>query len=195
MAIAAALALATAASEAWPWLAGRREAARRAGAPAESCAVAVPSATGAASCPTRTIDDAPADEDAFGAYEAKAAAIHGLITGERGGRTIGLEGRWGSGKSTIVGLLERRLTGPDSLVFVFDAWAHEGDPLRRSFLQKQIGRLYEGRWIDEAARDARLAELTARRRVEHTRLGLLAVAVALTALVLPVSTALISGGL
>ena len=148
-----------------------------------------------ARCPTRTIDDAPAEQDAFGSYESKAEVIHELITTESGGRTIGLEGEWGSGKSTVVKLLAKRMTGPDFLLVVFDTWAHEGDPLRRSFLEKLIDSLAKKCWIDQAQRHQRLAELTTRRHVERTRLGLLAVAAAIAALVLPLSSALISGGL
>ena len=146
-------------------------------------------------CPTRTIDDAPADQDAFGSYESKAEVIHELITTEAGGRTIGLEGEWGSGKSTVVRLLAKRLTGPDSLLVLFDTWAHEGDPLRHSFLEKLIDSLATNCWIDQASKEERLDELTTRRHVERTRLGLLAVVAAMAALFLPLSTALISGGL
>ena len=148
-----------------------------------------------ARCPTRTIDDAPADQDAFGSYDSKAEVIHELITTEPGGRTIGLEGEWGSGKSTVVKLLAKRMTGPDSLLVVFDAWAHESDPLRRSFLEKLIDSLTRKRWIDQADGDERLAEVTTRRHVERSRLGLLASVAAVAALVLSVSTALIGGGL
>ena len=148
-----------------------------------------------ARCPTRTIDDAPADRDAFGSYESKAEVIHELITNEPGGRTIGLEGEWGSGKSTVVKLLAKRITGADSLVVVFDTWAHEGDPLRRSFLEKLIDSLAKESWIDQASREKRLDELTTRRHVERTRLGFLAVVAAIAAFVLSLSTALISGGL
>ena len=148
-----------------------------------------------ARCPTRTIDDAPADQDAFGSYESKAEVIHELITTEPGARTIGLEGKWGSGKSTVVNLLAERMTGTDSHLVVFDTWAHEGDPLRRSFLEKLIDSLAEKCWIDQASKDERLDELTTRRHVERTRLGFLAVVAAIAALVLSLSTALISGGL
>ncbi|MDE0603756.1 MAG: P-loop NTPase fold protein [bacterium] len=148
-----------------------------------------------ARCPTRTIDDAPADQDAFGSYESKAEVIHELITTEPGGRTIGLEGKWGSGKSTIVKLLAQRMTDPDSLLVVFDTWAHEGDPLRRSILEKLIDSLATKGWIDQASRNWRLDELATRRHVEHTRVGLLAGVAAGAALVLAFSTAVISSGI
>ena len=148
-----------------------------------------------ARCRTRTIDDAPADRDAFGSYESKAEVIHELITTESGGRTIGLEGEWGSGKSTVVRMLAKRMTDPDSHLVVFDTWAHEGDPLRRSFLEKLIDSLTEKCWIDPSSRDKRLDELATRRHVERTRLGWFAGLAAIAALVLSLSTTLIGGGL
>ena len=57
------------------------------------------------------------------------------------GMTIGLEGEWGSGKSTVVKLLQERLKNEKvgkSFVFYIDAWEHEGDHLRRVFLETLI---------------------------------------------------------
>lgn len=62
------------------------------------------------------------------------------------GLTIGLEGEWGSGKSTVVKLLQEKLkTNKSDKTFVFyiDAWEHEGDHLRRVFLETLIARLQE----------------------------------------------------
>jgi hypothetical protein len=57
--------------------------------------------------------------------------------------TIGLEGVWGSGKSTVIKLLRDKLkqTNDKTLFFMFDAWAHDGDPLRRIFLESLIREL------------------------------------------------------
>ena len=57
------------------------------------------------------------------------------------GMTIGLEGEWGSGKSTVVKLLQERLKAEKAdktFVFYIDAWEHEGDHLRRVFLETLI---------------------------------------------------------
>jgi hypothetical protein len=91
------------------------------------------------SCPTRLIPDAAVADDAF-QHNAVAAAIASMIDTEPGGCAIALTGSWGSGKSTVVRLLEKLLkSGPtDVWTFVFDAWSHQGDPLRRTFLEKLI---------------------------------------------------------
>lgn len=57
---------------------------------------------------------------------------------------IALIGEWGSGKSSILAGIEKRL--PDGYVFFpFDAWAHSGDSLRKSFLLSLISTI-EGRF-------------------------------------------------
>ncbi len=57
--------------------------------------------------------------------------------------TFGLFGRWGTGKSTILGEIEKRLDGKDHYVVTFDAWKYEGDALRRSFLMSIARQLNE----------------------------------------------------
>ena len=69
--------------------------------------------------------------------EKVAHVLNDVILGTDEGMTIGLDGEWGSGKSTVVKLLKGML-GDNADVFVFDAWAHEGDALRRSFLESII---------------------------------------------------------
>ncbi len=83
------------------------------------------------------------DEDLFEGkpHQNIADSIYRLITSSETGTTIGLEGGWGVGKSTVIHLLEKKLTEDKkkkTLFFVFDAWAHDGDPLRRIFLESLI---------------------------------------------------------
>ncbi|ASG66814.1 hypothetical protein CEW91_12000 [Idiomarina piscisalsi] len=75
-------------------------------------------------------------------HERTAEAIYQFIKNERSGSeglTIGLEGSWGSGKSHIINLTRGMFSHcTDTLFFSFDAWAHEGDPLRKAFLNELI---------------------------------------------------------
>jgi hypothetical protein len=76
-------------------------------------------------------------------HEAVATVLLGTICGDSNeGITIGLEGGWGSGKSTVVSILKAKVAlKPDTFYFYFDAWSHEGDPLRRVFLESLIDQI------------------------------------------------------
>jgi len=142
---------------------------------------------------TVLLNDFPSATDVFGSHEPVASAIGDMVTREEGGKAIALEGSWGSGKSTIVRVLSERLKGQ---VFVFDAWAHEGDPLRRVFLEKLIEFCWDKidgrRWSE--TRD----ELRRRRKVEKTRvlpqLSFAGGLVTLSILAIPIGAALIAVG-
>jgi hypothetical protein len=49
-------------------------------------------------------------------------------------KIIGLDGEWGSGKSNIIRILKGKL-GDDYYLFEYDAWGHQEDLQRRSFLE------------------------------------------------------------
>jgi len=55
--------------------------------------------------------------------------------------TIGLFGKWGSGKSTIAYSLKKDLQPKKIPVIIFDVWKHEGDALRRTFLKEMCNQL------------------------------------------------------
>jgi len=154
----------------------------------------------ASTCPTRLISDLPAEEDAFGPHDRLATAIAELVRSEDGGRTIALEGGWGSGKSTVVNLFKQKLDPhPDVTVWVFDAWAHEGDPLRRTFLERLIIHLSESGWVEKDKWDRRREELARRRKVTHTKdapqFTTLARVLSLLLLLWPLGSALFAAGL
>ena len=152
-------------------------------------------------CPTVLLTDTPAESDAFGGHERIARSICEVVQSEHGGRAIGLEGGWGAGKSTIVKLTSDFLTQTKGRAFrvaVFDMWAHQDDPLRRTFLENLIGRIAEFGWVNRKEWERRLDELARRRHEEKTkevprltRTGLLFV---FTLLCIPVGAALISAG-
>ena len=123
-------------------------------------------------CQTRLVADTPAEKDAFGGHERVAQSIVEVLRTEDGGRSIGLEGGWGAGKSTIVNLVSKKLSqtrGCDYEVIVFDTWAHQDDPLRRTFLENLINRIQDFGWVKRKEWDRILAELTKRRREDTTR--------------------------
>ncbi|NVK41607.1 MAG: hypothetical protein HWE39_10235 [Oceanospirillaceae bacterium] len=84
----------------------------------------------------KLLRDDVAQEDAFSVHTQIAETIIKVFSANPEGGAIGLEGDWGSGKSTILHLIERELgtENPHEKFVVFDAWSHEGDELRRSFL-------------------------------------------------------------
>jgi KAP family P-loop domain len=118
----------------------------------------------------RLLADAPAESDEFAAkaHEHVADAIAELVVREPGGKVVGLEGLWGSGKSTVVRLMRKRLANGDlstedlTRVVVFDAWAHQGDPLRRTFLEAVIREVADAGWLDGALAKAASDELAGR---------------------------------
>lgn len=101
------------------------------------------------------IEDVPSDEDKFQSHQKIADALSELIDKQAGGKTIGLEGSWGAGKSTIIRLFTNALSKPPYdrpvLIYNFDAWAHQGDPLRRAFLEGLIDQCLEKKWVGDLA--------------------------------------------
>lgn len=118
---------------------------------------------------TKILTDDPADDDKFGTHKKLAEVIEAEILNAQYGRSIAIVGDWGSGKSTIINLLRRRLMSPElppAHVFIYDAWAHQGDQLRRAFLDDLIASLQTQNLI--SLRQARKATDKIWNRVETT---------------------------
>ncbi|NHZ78271.1 hypothetical protein F2P44_03080 [Massilia sp. CCM 8695] len=85
------------------------------------------------------LEDVPSDKDQLNSHEGIAKAMKRIICEGKGGKTIGLEGKWGAGKSSIIRLLQKACSVQEKVFFFnFDAWVHAGDPLRRAFLEALI---------------------------------------------------------
>lgn len=125
------------------------------------------------SCRTYVISDEPRSEDAFegkGHERLSKAIVDLILNSEEGGKVVGLEGDWGAGKSTVVKLVEKGLEPrKEDIAFVFfDAWAHQGDPLRRAFLETCIDELQSKKWIDIAKWGITKDELAKRSKKTET---------------------------
>jgi hypothetical protein len=89
------------------------------------------------------IQDEAVSEDFFGSHKPVADSIAAVIRKERHLRVIGLLGSWGSGKSTVLNILKTNLernNGREGEIrfFNYDAWVHQSDPPRRSFLETLV---------------------------------------------------------
>ena len=93
-------------------------------------------------------DDPTEDDRTGGGHRRVARAIADVVAGPNGGKAIALEGTWGSGKSSVVRMLPSECEHP-TFVFEFDAWKHERDPLRVTFLNELTKALKRDGWIDK----------------------------------------------
>lgn len=123
---------------------------------------------------SRFVSDSPPGDDEFpsGAHARVADTLVRIVTSSEGGRAIGLEGTWGSGKSTVVDFVLNQIknwnesNSPKRFVFVFDAWAHQGDPTRRVFLEELISELAASgkKIIDRGVWNHELEKLRSKRK-------------------------------
>ena len=110
---------------------------------------------------------------------------------------IALEGGWGSGKTTVINLLRKELVREEKVTLLsLNAWAHEGDPLRRTFLESLIQHFVDIKWIERNRWDKILQGLAHRRKVTNTRTipkaSPLGKWVAMSALLVPVGASLLA---
>lgn len=88
------------------------------------------------------IADNVAEEDAFKSHGRIANAVAGVIRQKKDLKVIGLLGPWGSGKSTVVAFIQKNLKSyhekENYYCFTYDAWLHQSDPPRRTFLENLI---------------------------------------------------------
>lgn len=115
----------------------------------------------------RLLDDQPTPTDDFNAHDRVATSIADMIISEEGGKSISLIGHWGSGKSSIIEILKGKLKNK-CRVFIFNAWAHEGDPLRRAFLESFISFFTTNNLIKKDDWDEKLKQLSGNKEKSET---------------------------
>ncbi|MCO7247516.1 P-loop NTPase fold protein [Halomonas sp. Mc5H-6] len=93
------------------------------------------------------IDDFPSNQDLFhgGGHERTAHSLSkAIVKFDKGDSAIGLDGSWGSGKSSVVEMAARKLSEKNDQskkayhFFTFDIWKSQGSGFRRSYLEHFI---------------------------------------------------------
>ena len=136
-------------------------------------------------------------------HERIADKLYEIISAESSeGMTVGLEGEWGAGKSTVIRLLQEKLKAErqdKTFVFYIDAWEHEGDYLRRVFLEMLIARLKKWRsWSEDVIKKLddiadRITSKKVSKTVEHSsRMTGFGKKVAFAALLVPLGASLLT---
>lgn len=85
-----------------------------------------------------------------GAHENIASSIKDIIKSDSLSRKIiGLEGKWGSGKSNVVKILETKLLEDEYIFFYYDAWAHQNELDKKTFLEELLEFLIKNEMLDD----------------------------------------------
>ena len=81
--------------------------------------------------------EAPSEQDDFtGGHNQVAESLASVIVkGNLQNNMIALEGGLGSGKSTVLRLLQDKLDSDEYAVFTFDCFKHQNGPIRRAFFE------------------------------------------------------------
>lgn len=98
------------------------------------------------------INNAPCGDDLFeGKSQQKIASnICNIIKTEKSCNIIGIDGGWGSGKSNLVKQVQNILSPEEYHFFIYDAWGHQEDLQRRSFLEELTENLTPNILVGEA---------------------------------------------
>jgi hypothetical protein len=98
----------------------------------------------------RFVNDVPIGEDLFeGKSQEKVAEclvsyIKENIQSKK--RVIGIDGEWGAGKSNIIEIIKKK-TNAEFHLFTFDAWGHQEDLTRRTFLEELTDDLIKNKML------------------------------------------------
>jgi hypothetical protein len=147
----------------------------------------------------KILSDDPTYLDEFGSHEKIADAIVDIIQQEPDSKFIALTGPWGSGKSSVVKMIQAKLKKANQVI-IFDAWAHKNDPLRRAFLETCIDKLMnsEDGILDKKEwykiKQSLANKVIDTRTMELPRLTTLGILLALGTFLMPFGIALLNAG-
>jgi adenylylsulfate kinase-like enzyme len=134
------------------------------------------------------------DADRFG-YSDIADKITYIIQNVKPSFTIGLYGKWGSGKTSICKLVENNLEKDKNFkVFYFDVWKYEKDSFRRQFLIQLEENLKLGLDLKEilnqdlSLTDPTVGELKIDKRILFNPLGIILIIICLISLTILILT-------
>ena len=103
------------------------------------------------------------------AQERIAESIAHLIKSNRTeSNLIGLDGAWGSGKSNLVKILKSKLEKTHHF-FIYDAWGHQEDLQRRSFLEELTADLSNSGVVNSRTWNRKLKDLLSKKRETLTK--------------------------
>lgn len=125
----------------------------------------------------KLLSKAPCNEDLFegGAHKKLAKEISDEIRNDDKCTIIGIDGGWGSGKSNLVGMIQKELSseanGRKFHFFTYDAWGHQSDPQRRTILEELTSDLVKGNTpiLDENSWKDSLEDLLAKKKYTNTK--------------------------
>ena len=98
----------------------------------------------------KLLSKAPCNDDLFEgeAHRKLAKEISDEIRNDDNCTIIGIDGGWGSGKSNLVGMIQKELSmgtnGGKYHFFTYDAWGHQTDLQRRTILEELTSDLVKG---------------------------------------------------
>lgn len=154
----------------------------------------------------KILSNSPCNEDLFEGkvHEKLAKIIAEEISNDPNCSIIGIDGGWGSGKSNLVGIIERDLQEQDNETkrkyhfFTYDAWGHQNDLPRRTILEELTSDLTSGEMAIFPTKEwkERLKNLLAKQKETTTktvpRLNFAMITIALMVALTPVISAISS---
>lgn len=103
------------------------------------------------------------------AHERIASSLSELIRNDHSfSKIIGLDGSWGAGKSNVIKIIEEHLRETHH-VFIHDAWGHQEDLQRRSFLEELTDDLCSNGLLEKAKWGEKLKLLLSKTQETETK--------------------------